>query len=113
MNDAPISGKWQLNLQTVVMLVGIAGILVAWGYTLSGLQLATDRNTETVGKLTIRLEQNDSKTDQLETRLAAVEKIANDAIVLRRELEGTLGNFQSDIAVIKEILERMEKEKKP
>jgi hypothetical protein len=93
------------------MLGGIAGVLVAWGYTLSGIQRDTDRNTVNVSALLTAMEKNDSKTDQLETRLIAVEKIAADAIQLRRELEGTLSEFHSDIAVIKEILTRMDKDK--
>lgn len=101
-----------MNLQTLVMLAGIGGVLITWGYTFSGLQRATDANTANVAALTLRLEQNDSKTDQLETRLVAVEKIAADAIILRRELEETLSRFQSDIAVIKEILMRLENGKK-
>lgn len=108
-----MTGKWSLNLQTVVLLGTIGAVLVAWGYTLSGLQRDTDRNTSSVAQLIIGLERNDSKTDQLDTRVVALEKIAADAITLRRELEGTLGEFRSDIAVIKEILVRMDKEKQP
>jgi len=108
-----MTGKWEFNLQTLVLLGGIAGVLIAWGYTLSGLQSDTERNTASVAALTIGLERNDSKTDQLDTRVVALEKIAADAITLRRELEGTLGEFRSDIAVIKEILVRMDKEKQP
>jgi hypothetical protein len=107
-----LTGKWQLNLQTIVTLAGIGGILIAWGYTLSGLQRDTDRNTAGVAQLTIGLEQNDSKTDQLEQRVQALEKIAGDAVTLRRQLEGTLGEFRSDIAVMKEILIRIEKKEK-
>jgi len=106
-----MTGKWEFNLQTLVLLGGIGGVLIAWGYTLSGLQSDTERNTASVAALTLGLERNDSKTDQLDVRVVALEKIAADAITLRRELEGTLGEFRSDIAVIKEILQRMDKEK--
>jgi hypothetical protein len=110
MSEPQQSGRWNLNLQTLVLLAGIGGTLIAWGYTLSGLQRDTDRNTEGVARLTLGLEQNDSKTNQLDLRMTNVEKIADDAIKLRRELEGTLGGMTSDIAVMKEILLRIEKE---
>jgi hypothetical protein len=99
-------------LQTLVLLGGIAAALVAWGYTLSGLQRDTDRNSDNVAKLLIRMEENDHKTDLNEARIDSLEKVAADAILLRRQLEGTLGEFKSDIAVIKEILERMDREEK-
>jgi septal ring factor EnvC (AmiA/AmiB activator) len=111
MSEQP-AGKWQLNLQTIATLAGIGGVLIAWGYTLSAIQRDTDRNSASVAQLTIGLEQNDSKTDQLEQRMQALEKIASDAITLRRQLEGTLGEFRSDIAVMKEILMRIEKKEK-
>jgi len=107
-----MTGKWEFNLQTLVLLGGIAGVLIAWGYTLSGLQSDTERNTASVAALTIGLERNDSKTDQLDTRVVALEKIAADAITLRRELEGTLGQFKADIEVIKSILLRLEQQQK-
>jgi hypothetical protein len=112
MTDQP-TGIWQLNLQTLVLLGGIAGVLIAWGYTLSGLQRDTDRNSAGVAALTIGLEQNDSQTQQLEIRVVALEKIASDAITLRRNLEQTLGQFKADIEVIKSTLARIEKDRKP
>ena len=102
--------KWHFNLQTLVLLAGIGGTLIAWGYTFSSLQKDVDNNTISVGQLTVKMEQNDSKTDLLDVRVVALEKIAGDAIMLRRELEGTIGQFKSDIAVIKEILERLDKQ---
>jgi septal ring factor EnvC (AmiA/AmiB activator) len=104
--------RW--SLQTIIAVVAalgaVAGVLFSWGSTLSGLQRDTDRNTASVAQLTIGLERNDSKTDQLDTRVVALEKIAADAITLRRELEGTLGEFKADIEVIKSILQRIEKQ---
>jgi hypothetical protein len=109
----PPPGKWTLNLQTIVTLAGIAGVLVAWGYTFSGLQRDTDRNSASVVQLSEGMERNTGRIDQHELRITAVEKVASDAIVLRRELEGTLGGMKSDIAVMKEILLRIEKEQEP
>lgn len=108
-----LSGKWTFNLQTLVLIGGIAATLIAWGYTLSNLQSDTNHNSDSVNKLTLRLERNDSATAQLDQRVAALEKIAGDAIMLRRELDGTIAQFKSDIAVIKEILERMDRNKEP
>jgi hypothetical protein len=104
----------KLDVQTFVLLgsaiVGIGGSLMAGGYMLSGLQSDTDRNSAAVSALTVRLEKNDSATALLETRVVGLETVALDAIKLRRELDGTVGGFRSDIAVIKEILTRMDKE---
>ena len=63
-----------------------------------------------VNDLSTRMERNDSKTDMTEARVIALEKIANDAILLRRDLEETVGQFNSDIAVIKEILVRIDRD---
>ena len=93
-------------------IIGIGGALMTGGYALSNLQSVTTRNSIAVGELAARMEQNDSKTDLNEVRIAALEKIAVDAISLRRELEGTVNSFRSDIAVIKEILTRMDENKR-
>lgn len=104
--------KGWFDTQTLVILAGVAATLVGWGYVFSGLQSATDRNTATVSELSAKLERNDSATALLDTRVGALEGIATDAITLRRELEGTVSSFRSDIAVIKEILERMDQEER-
>jgi hypothetical protein len=96
----------------LVLLGGIAASLVAWGYTLSGLQRDTDRNSAAVVQLAQSMERNDHKTDLNEVRIEALEKVATDAILLRRQLQDTLGEFRSDIEVIKTILQRMDKEQK-
>lgn len=113
MADDETSSLWRFNLQTLVLLGGMAAALVGWGYTFSELQSDTDRNTAGVENLRHRLEQNDSATALLNTRVVALEKVATDSVLLRRELEKTIGEFKSDIAVIKEILVRMDKDAGP
>jgi Tfp pilus assembly protein PilO len=97
---------WRMSGQLVAAVIAIATVLVGWGYTFSGLQRDTDRNSSAVESLTIGLEKNDSATAQLELRVKQVERIADDAIKLRRELDATLGRMQADIAVIKAMLEK-------
>jgi len=103
-----------MDLSTMALIAGgfvtIGGGLIAGGYTLSEIQSDTNRNTIAVSDLSVRIERNDSKTDLNEVRIASLEKIATDALILRRELETTVNDFRSDIAVIKEILERMDRE---
>jgi len=106
----PTNSRWHFDLQTLILIGGIGATLVAWGYTLSELQGNVNRNTEAIVELASRMERNDSKTELTEVRVVALERIAQDAITLRRELESTIGDFKSDIAVIKEILERIDKE---
>jgi len=105
--------KGWFDTQTMVILGGVGVTLVGWGYVFSEVQSDTNRNTAAVIELSTRLERNDSATALLDTRVGALENIAQDAIMLRRELEGTVGSFRSDIAVIKEILERMDQEAQP
>lgn len=104
------AAKWHLNTQLIIGIVAIAAVLIGWGYTFSGLQRDVNYNTESVGSLTLRMERNDAKTEQLDLRVTNVEKIADDAIKLRRELDATLTSMKSDIAVMKEILQRQEKQ---
>jgi hypothetical protein len=108
--DGEIKG-W-FSSQTIAILAGIGVTLVGWGYVFNQLQTDTDRNSAAVSDLSVRMEKNDSTTALLDTRVAGLEKVATDAIMLRRELEATVGGFRSDIAVIKEILTRMDKDQK-
>jgi hypothetical protein len=109
---APAPHKGWFDTQTLVVLGGVATVLVGWGYVFSELQSDTNSNTAAVIELSSKLEKNDSATALLDTRMTALEAIAADAIMLRRELEGTVGSFRADIAVIKEILERMDEEER-
>jgi len=110
--DEYVKSGW--SIQTILLLAGacagIGGALLTGGYTLSQIQNDTNRNSIAVGELSTRMERNDSKTDLNEVRIASLEKIASDALTLRRELEKTVTEFNSDIAVIKEILQRMDSE---
>lgn len=105
------AGKWHFDLQTLILLGGIAASLGAWGWTLNEIRADTERNTAALAGIAAALEKNDSRTALNEVRIVALEKIAADAITLRRELDGVVGQFRSDLAVIKEILERLEKDK--
>jgi hypothetical protein len=100
--DAP--GRW--NLQTIIALASVAGMLFAGGAVVNSLRKDTDSNSIAVERLTLGLERNDSATAQLDLRVQHVEAIASDAVKLRRELDVTLGRMQSDIAVIKSMLEK-------
>lgn len=104
-------GGWHFDMQTLLLLGGIAASVGAWGYTLIEIKGGSDRMAVQVAELSTRMEKNDSKTNLSEARIAQLEKIAADAILLRRELERSLGEFKADVAVIKEILERIEKER--
>jgi len=96
------------SAQTLAILAGVGVTLVGWGYVFNQVQSDTNRNSQAVNDLTVRISKNDSTTALLDTRVTGLEKVATDAIMLRRELEATVGNFRSDIAVIKEILQRLD-----
>ena len=103
--------KWEWNLNTIVMLVGLSGGLIAWGYTLSSLETGRQQNAGNIEKLEARivaLETNTRRLDNHELRIATVEKQAVDTATSMRAVEGTLSALTTDIRVVREILQRLE-----
>jgi len=103
--------KWEWNLNTLVVLVGFAGGLVAWGYTLADLRQGRAINETNIANLTARVSANEiaiRRLDNHELRIATMEKAANDAADTMKSLNETLNNLASDMKVTKEILQRLE-----
>ena len=103
--------KWEWNLNTVVILIGFAGGIAAWGATWERLNSGHSANSTSIDRLDRRLtavEVTIRILDTQELRIAAVEKQASDAAIAMRSLEGTLNNLSADIRVVREILQRLE-----
>src|SRR5690606_517427 len=107
--------KWEWNLNTLVVLVGFAGGLVAWGYTLADLKQGRAINETNIANLTARVSANEiaiRRLDNHELRIATMEKAATDAADTMKSLDRTLNNLASDMRVTKEILQRLEASQK-
>ncbi|MGN7734354.1 hypothetical protein [Ensifer sp. 22564] len=103
--------KWEWNLNTVVILLGFAGGLVAWGATwerLSSNQGAHARTLDQIDKRVTTLEASMRLLDNHELRITGVEKQAAEAATSMRAVENTLNSLSSDMRLVREILQRLE-----
>lgn len=103
--------KWEWNLNTLVVLVGFMGGLVAWGYTLAELRTGRTNNAAAIERLDARLsvlETSVRRIDNHELRLTNVEQQATNAASAMRAVEATLNALTTDVRVVKEILQRLE-----
>lgn len=103
--------KWEWNLNTVVILMGFAGGLIAWGATWERVSANQDSHAASLDRLDKRLAAVEVAIRQLdnhELRISAVEKQAAEAATSMRAVETSIGNLSSDMRVIREILQRIE-----
>lgn len=80
----PIAFKWEWNINTVGVLVGLIAGFVAWGYTLAEIRSGREENSRDIASLVNQfaniesrvslIERNEAKSDQMEYRLAQNEK---------------------------------------
>lgn len=103
--------KWEWNLNTVVILLGFAGGIAAWGGMWERVSAGNEANGHAVERLDKRLtaiEVSIRRLDTQELRIGAVEKQAADAALVMRSVEGTLNALAADMRVTREILQRIE-----
>ncbi|MDX0449086.1 hypothetical protein [Sinorhizobium medicae] len=105
--------KWRFeyNLNTLVILFGFAGGLVAWGATWERVNANQDSQANSIDRLDKRLtaaEVSLRQIDNHELRISAVEKQAAEAATSMRAVESTLNNLSSDMRLVREILQRLE-----
>jgi len=105
--------KWRFeyNLNTLVILAGFAGSLIAWGATwerLSSSQIAQAASLDRLDKRVTAVEVTLRQLDNHELRLSAVEKQAAEAATSMRAVESTLNTLSADTRVMREILQRIE-----
>lgn len=107
--------KWEWNLNTVVILLGFAGGLVAWGGTWNDVRNGRAINEGRIAAVEVRVTANElllRKVDNHEQRLLYIEKGASDTASSMKALEGTLNDLASDMKVTREILQRIEASQK-
>lgn len=107
----PKVGPFEINLNTIVVLIGFAAGFVAWGYTLAELETGRTSNATDIDRIDKRLTSVETlvrRLDQHELRINNVEKSASDASSAMRAVEATLSLLTADVRVVKEILTRIE-----
>ncbi|MCA1403688.1 hypothetical protein I6F26_03600 [Ensifer sp. IC3342] len=103
--------KWEWNLNTVVILLGFAGGLIAWGATWERLSANQNTHAQSIDRLDKRItavETSIRQIDNHELRLSGVEKQAAEAATSMRAVENTLNSLAADMRVTREILQRIE-----
>ncbi|ASP73276.1 hypothetical protein CDO28_18065 [Sinorhizobium meliloti] len=105
--------KWRFeyNLNTLVILFGFAGGLVAWGATWERVNANQESQANSIDRLDKRLtaaEVSLRQIDNHELRISAVEKQAAEAATSMKAVENTLNSLSTDTGVMREILQRIE-----
>ena len=103
--------KWEWNLNTVVILLGFAAGIAAWGGTWARLtdgQLAHRAELERLDKRMTTVEAYTRILDNHELRISAIEKQASDAATSMRAVQEALSGLAADMRVTREILQRIE-----
>ncbi|WP_081159237.1 hypothetical protein [Ensifer aridi] len=103
--------KWEWNLNTVVIPLGFAGGLIAWGATWERLSSNQDSHAQSINRLDKRMTAAEvflRQIDNHELRLSSVEKQVTEAATPMRAVENTLNSLAADMRVTREILQRNE-----
>ena len=111
MQVAAPSFKFEWNPNTIVMLLGFAGGLIAWGYTLAKFEQDSRANTLSNQRIEMRverLEDNSSLMSNHELRITTLEKQALETAGEIRSAVNTLNELSSDVRLATEILRRIE-----
>lgn len=99
--------RWEWNINTIAVLIGFAGMFIAWGYTWAEVKVKVgdiDKLDTRVTAVEVQVRQLDNH----ELRLSTVEKQATDAATAMRAVESTLNSLATDMRVTREILQRLE-----
>ncbi|WP_373413723.1 hypothetical protein [Ensifer aridi] len=103
--------KWEWNLNTLVILLGFGGGLIAWGATWERVNANQGAHANALDRLDKRLtgvEATIRQLDNHELRISSVEKQAAEAATSMRAVETTLNSLAADMRVTREILQRIE-----
>lgn len=99
--------RFEWNLNTIAVLLGFAGMFVAWGYTWAEVKVKVGGIDRLEARL-MAVEVEARRLDNHELRLTTVEKQATDAATAMRAVEATLSGLAADMRVTREILQRLE-----
>jgi hypothetical protein len=103
--------RWEWNLNTIVVLLGFAAGLIAWGYAIADIKSSQSSMSQSLDRHDKRLtavEVEVRRLDNHELRLTTVEKQATDVAGAVRSVETAVNDLATDVRVAKEILERLE-----
>ena len=106
--------KWRFewNLNTIAIIVGFVVMIGGWGYNYSDLVAADRANAEAIDRLRSDLAElaaTNRTLDNHELRLTTVETQARETASAMRAIESSLNSLSTDIRVMREIVERMER----
>lgn len=108
---APRIGPFEINLNTVVVLVGFASGFVTWGYTFAEMRGNQTGNTDKITHLETRVTANEvalRRVDTLELRTGSIEKQMADTSGTMAAVQATLNKLAADMQTANAILERIE-----
>ncbi|WP_338531632.1 hypothetical protein [Nitratireductor thuwali] len=103
--------QWTWNLNTVVILLGFAAGIAAWGATWERVNSGQIANAADIDRLDRRLTAIEAVARQLdnhELRITNVERRASEAADAMRTVEAAINSLASDIRVTREIVQRIE-----
>lgn len=110
MANAP-TWKWEWNINTLVLLIGLISGVAAWGATWERVKAGQLANDRELNQLEVRIgvvEATARQLDNHELRLTGVERQVSDAGAAMRALESSINALASDIRVTREIVQRIE-----
>ena len=103
--------KYEINLNTMVMLIGFTVGAISWGASWqrisSGLEGAT-RQIDYLDSRVTKIEVANRQLDNHELRISALEKAQSDTATQMRSLETAINSLSSDVRVTREIVERLD-----
>lgn len=105
--------KYELNLNTLLLFVTLILTGVGWGMAYNALVTGRDANAANIERLEDRivaLETTGRILDNHELRITNVEVSSRDASAAMRAVETSLHALASDTRLMKEILERIERQ---
>lgn len=105
--------RWELNANSIPIIVLLVGTLIGWGYFLNDYQNGLSAVTKTAEELQAevrRIDQATRRFEALEMRLNSVERQASNAETAMREVRESINELSSDVRLTREILQRLERQ---
>lgn len=106
------SFRYELNLNTLLLGITLVVTGVGWGIGYNALVSGRDANAAAIRGLETRvatIETTGRQLDNHELRITRVEGQAVEAATAMRAVEQSLGSLTSDMRLVREILERVER----
>lgn len=112
MPDGTPQWKWELNPNTIGLIILIVGGFIAWGYAIARFESGLERHETAIIGLERRVGNIESETrriDRMEFRVEATERRASRASDAMTGVQSTLNQLRADMQVTQEILGRLER----